>query len=102
MPETSVIRSTTGQKRRYDSVLETVGNTPCIRINNLAPHGVTISVKAEFFNPAGSIKDRLALNIIETAESNGSLKPGQTVVEATSGNTGIGLAMVCAQKVILW
>ena len=98
MPETSVIRSTTGQKRLYDSVLETVGNTPCIRINNLAPHGVTIYVKAEFFNPAGSIKDRLALNIIETAESNGSLKPGQTVVEATSGNTGIGLAMVCAQK----
>ena len=77
MPETSVIRSTTGQKRLYDSVLETVGNTPCIRINNLAPHGVTIYVKAEFFNPAGSIKDRLALNIIETAESNGSLKPGK-------------------------
>ena len=98
MSETSGIRTTTGQKRLYDSVLETVGNTPCIRINNLAPDEVTIYVKAEFFNPAGSIKDRLALNIIETAESNGSLKPGQTVVEATSGNTGIGLAMVCAQK----
>ena len=98
MSETSGIRTTTGQKRLYDSVLETIGNTPCIRINNLAPDEVTIYVKAEFFNPAGSVKDRLALNIIETAESNGSLKPGQTVVEATSGNTGIGLAMVCAQK----
>jgi len=91
-------RTTSGQNRLFDSVLEAVGNTPCIRVNNLAPDGVTLYVKAEFFNPGGSIKDRLALNIIETAESNGSLKPGQTVVEATSGNTGIGLAMVCAQK----
>ena len=91
-------RTTSGQNRLFDSVLEAVGNTPCIRVNNLAPDGVTLYVKAEFFNPGGSVKDRLALNIIETAESNGSLKPGQTVVEATSGNTGIGLAMVCAQK----
>jgi cysteine synthase A len=79
-------------------VLDTVGNTPCIRVNNLAPKGVTIYVKAEAFNPASSVKDRLALNIIEAAERDGTLKPGQTVVEATSGNTGIGLAMVCAQK----
>lgn len=87
-----------GQGRLYDSVLDTVGNTPCIRINNLAPEGVRLYVKAEFFNPASSVKDRLALNIIEAAERSGKLKPGQTVVEATSGNTGIGLAMVCAAK----
>jgi len=98
MPNIQGFRTTSGQNRLFDSVLEAVGNTPCIRVNNLAPDGVTLYVKAEFFNPGGSIKDRLALNIIETAESNGSLKPGQTVVEATSGNTGIGLAMVCAQK----
>ena len=71
---------------------------PCIRVNNLAPRHVTIYVKAEFFNPAASVKDRLAISIIEAAERSGVLKPGQTVVEATSGNTGIGLAMVCAQK----
>ncbi len=94
----SSIRRTTGQGRLYDSVLDTVGNTPVIRINNLAPEGVELYVKAEFFNPAASVKDRLALNIIEAAERSGTLKPGQTVVEATSGNTGIGLAMVCAQK----
>ncbi|MFY0615538.1 MAG: pyridoxal-phosphate dependent enzyme, partial [Hyphomicrobiaceae bacterium] len=87
-----------GHGRLYDSVLDTVGNTPCIRINNLAPDGVRVYVKSEFFNPAGSVKDRLALNIIEAAERSGALKPGQTVVEATSGNTGIGLAMVCAAK----
>ena len=98
MPNIQGFRTTSGQYRLFDSVLEAVGNTPCIRVNNLAPDGVTLYVKAEFFNPGGSVKDRLALNIIETAESNGSLKPGQTVVEATSGNTGIGLAMVCAQK----
>ena len=98
MPNIQGFRTTSGQNRLFDSVLEAVGNTPCIRVNNLAPDGVTLYVKAEFFNPGGSVKDRLALNIIETAESNGSLKPGQTVVEATSGNTGIGLAMVCAQK----
>src|ERR1700674_3960879 len=91
-------RLTKGRGRLFESVLETVGDTPCIRINSLAPKHVTIYVKAEFFNPAGSVKDRLALSIIETAERNGTLKPGQTVVEATSGNTGIGLAMVCAAK----
>jgi cysteine synthase A len=90
------IRSTSGLGRVFDSVLETIGNTPCIRINNLAPEGVRVYVKAEFFNPAGSVKDRLALNIIEAAEREGKLKPGQTVVEATSGNTGIGL---CAEGV---
>ncbi|ABG32463.1 cysteine synthase [Roseobacter denitrificans] len=92
------IRQTKGRGRLYDSVLDTIGNTPAIRINHLAPDHVTIYVKAEFFNPAGSVKDRLAVNIIEAAERAGTLKPGQTVVEATSGNTGIGLAMVCAQK----
>ena len=92
------IRSTTGQGRRYDSVLDTIGNTPCIRINNIAPDNISVYVKCEAFNPGGSIKDRLALNIIEAAERDGRLKPGQTVVEATSGNTGIGLAMVCAAK----
>jgi cysteine synthase len=94
----SAIRSTRGQGKRYDSILDTVGNTPVIRVNNLAPEHVSLYVKAEYFNPAASIKDRLALNIIEAAERNGSLHPGQTVVEATSGNTGIGLAMVCAAK----
>lgn len=88
----------TGRGQRYDSVLGTVGDTPVIRINRIAPEDVTIYVKAEAFNPAGSVKDRLALSIIETAERNGQLTPGQTVVEATSGNTGIGLAMVCAAK----
>jgi len=92
------IRTTSGRGRLYDSILETVGDTPAIRINNLGPDGVTLYVKAEFFNPAASVKDRLALNIIEAAERSGELRPGQTVVEATSGNTGIGLAMVCAQK----
>ena len=92
------IRTTAGRGRIYDSILDTVGDTPTIRINNLAPPGVELFVKAEFFNPAASVKDRLALNIIEAAERSGALRPGQTVVEATSGNTGIGLAMVCAQK----
>src|SRR6056297_1491535 len=91
-------RTTDGRGRLYDSVVETVGNTPCIRINHLAPEHVTVYVKAEAFNPAASVKDRLALSIIEAAERDGTLKPGQTVVEATSGNTGIGLAMVCAAK----
>lgn len=98
MTMTSQTRTTNGRGRLYDSVLDTVGDTPCIRVNNLGPDGVDIYVKAESFNPAASVKDRLALNIIEAAERNGTLKPGQTVVEATSGNTGIGLAMVCAQK----
>lgn len=92
------VRTTNGRGRRYESVMETVGDTPCIRINTLAPDHVQLFVKAEFFNPAGSVKDRLAVSIIEEAERNGTLKPGQTVVEATSGNTGIGLAMVCAAK----
>jgi cysteine synthase len=92
------IRTTKGRGRLFDSILDTVGDTPAIRVNHLAPEGVRLYVKAEFFNPAASVKDRLALNIIEAAERAGTLKPGQTVVEATSGNTGIGLAMVCAQK----
>lgn len=92
------IRTTSGRGRLYDSVLDTVGNTPCIRINKIAPANVTVYVKFEAFNPAGSVKDRLALNIIEAGEREGRLKPGQTVVEATSGNTGIGLAMACAAK----
>jgi len=92
------LRTTNGRGRLFDSVLDTIGDTPCIRVNNLSPEGVTVYVKAEAFNPASSVKDRLAVNIIEAAERNGTLKPGQTVVEATSGNTGIGLAMVCAQK----
>ena len=95
---TEQARTTNGQGRRYDSIVDTIGNTPCIRVNTLAPQNVTIYVKAEFFNPAASVKDRLAISIIEEAERNGTLKPGQTVVEATSGNTGIGLAMVCAAK----
>lgn len=92
------IRTTAGRGRLFDSILDTVGDTPVIRINNLGPGHATIYVKAEFFNPAASVKDRLALNIIEEGERSGKLQPGQTVVEATSGNTGIGLAMVCAQK----
>jgi len=84
--------------RRFKNILETVGNTPVVRINRLAPPDVNLYVKIEAFNPLGSVKDRLALGVIEAAEQAGQLKPGQTVVEATSGNTGIGLAMVCAQK----
>jgi len=83
---------------RYRNILETVGRTPVVRINRLAPDGVDLYVKIEAFNPLGSVKDRLALGVIEAAEKSGELKPGQTVIEATSGNTGIGLAMVCAQK----
>jgi cysteine synthase A len=92
------IRSTNGRGKLFQSVLDTVGDTPAVRINNLSPDDVTLYVKAEAFNPASSVKDRLALNIIEEAERTGALRPGQTVVEASSGNTGIGLAMVCAQK----
>lgn len=84
--------------KRFDSILGTIGNTPVVRINNLGPKHVNLYVKIEAFNPMGSVKDRLALGVIEDAERRGELKPGQTVVEATSGNTGIGLAMVCAQK----
>jgi cysteine synthase A len=83
---------------KFQNILETVGNTPVVRINRLAPAGVNLFAKIEAFNPLGSVKDRLALGVIEAAEQAGQLKPGQTVIEATSGNTGIGLAMVCAQK----
>jgi cysteine synthase A len=91
-------RRTEGRGRLYESVIDTVGNTPCIRVNHLAPEHVRLYVKAEFFNPAASVKDRLAMGILEHAERVGALEPGQTVVEATSGNTGIGLAMACAAK----
>lgn len=84
--------------RKFANILETVGNTPVVRIGRLAPPDVNLFVKIEAFNPLGSVKDRLALGVIEDAERRGVLKPGQTVIEATSGNTGIGLAMVCAQK----
>ena len=82
----------------YHNILETIGNTPIIRINRLAPDGIEMYVKVEAFNPMGSVKDRLALGIILDAEKKGLLKPGQTVIEATSGNTGIALAMVCAVR----
>ena len=83
---------------KFANILGTVGNTPVVKIGRLAPPGVELYVKIEAFNPLGSVKDRLALGVIEDAERSGALKPGQTVIEATSGNTGIGLAMVCAQK----
>ena len=83
---------------KFDSILGTIGHTPVVKINKLAPAGVNVYVKIEAFNPLGSVKDRLALGVIEAAEKSGQLKPGQTVIEATSGNTGIGLAMVCAAK----
>src|SRR5487761_2612261 len=82
----------------YDSILGTIGRTPIVRINRLAPQHVTMYVKCEFFNPLSSVKDRLAIAIVEAAERSGALQPGQTVVEATSGNTGIALAMVCAAR----
>ena len=82
----------------YDSILDTVGNTPVVRLNRIAPAGVEMFVKVEAFNPLGSVKDRLALAIINDAERSGALQPGQTVIEATSGNTGIALAMVCAAR----
>jgi cysteine synthase len=82
----------------YDSILDTIGNTPVVKLNHIAPEGVTIYVKIEAFNPLGSVKDRLAMAIINDAEKRGAIKPGQTVVEATSGNTGIALSMVCAAK----
>jgi len=84
--------------RKFANILETIGNTPVVRIGKLAPPDMNLFVKIEAFNPLGSVKDRLALGVIEDAERTGKLKPGQTVIEATSGNTGIGLAMVCAQK----
>jgi cysteine synthase A len=84
--------------RRFENILETVGRTPVVKVAKLAPEGIELFVKLEAFNPLGSVKDRLALGVIEAAERDGELKPGQTVIEATSGNTGIGLAMVCAEK----
>ena len=82
----------------YDSILDTIGDTPIVKLNRLAPKGVDVYVKVEAFNPGGSVKDRLALAIILDAEKRGVLKPGQNVIEATSGNTGVGLAMVCAAR----
>lgn len=82
----------------YDSIIDTIGNTPVVRLNRIAPEHATVYVKCEFFNPLASVKDRLAIGIIDAAERSGQLKPGQTVVEATSGNTGIALAMVCAAR----
>src|SRR5499427_8173710 len=82
----------------YDNILQTIGRTPIVRRNKIAPSHVTMYAKCEFFNPLSSVKDRLAIAIIEDAERTGAIKPGQTVVEATSGNTGIALAMVCAAK----
>ncbi|WP_083239169.1 PLP-dependent cysteine synthase family protein [Methyloceanibacter superfactus] len=87
---------------KFQSILETVGNTPVVRINRLAPEGVNLYVKIEAFNPLGSVKDRLALGVIEAAEKSGQLKPGQTVIEATSGNTGIGLAWCARRRAIRW
>ena len=83
---------------KFQNIVETVGDTPIVKINQLAPDHVTMWAKIEAFNPLGSVKDRLAMGIIEAAEASGELQPGQTVIEATSGNTGIGLAMVCAAK----
>jgi cysteine synthase A len=83
---------------RFANILGTIGNTPVVKVGRLAPAGVDLYVKLESFNPLGSVKDRLALGVIEDGERTGTLEPGQTVIEATSGNTGIGLAMVCAQK----
>jgi cysteine synthase A len=82
----------------YDNITKTIGNTPIVKLNRLAPEGTNIYVKLESFNPAGSVKDRMARAIIEDAERSGALKPGQTIIEATSGNTGVALAMVCAAK----
>src|SRR5262245_30343397 len=82
----------------YDDITQTIGRTPVVRINRLAPSHVSLYVKLEAANPGGSVKDRLALGIVEDAERRGSLQPGQTVVEATSGNTGIALALVCAAR----
>lgn len=90
--------TTEGRGQLYGDITRTVGDTPCVKLNRIAPDHVDVYVKVESFNPLGSVKDRLAINIIEAAERSGKLKPGQTVVEATSGNTGIGLAMVCAAR----
>ena len=87
------------QNRVYDNILQTIGNTPLVQLAKLGRElSASLYVKVEYFNPGGSIKDRIAVNVIEDAERSGRLKPGGTVVEATSGNTGMGLALVCAQK----
>jgi len=91
-------RATAPAAHLYDSILDTIGNTPIVKLNNIAPEGVEVYAKCEFFNPLSSVKDRLAIGVIEDAERRGELKPGMTVVEATSGNTGIAVAMVCAAK----
>ena len=100
--KTRTIRTTMGRGRLFDSILDTVGDTPVIRVNNLAPDNVRLYVKAEFFNPAASVKDRLALNIIEAGERAGTLKPGQTVVEATSGIRALGSPWSARRKAIRW
>src|SRR5690606_25656529 len=82
----------------HESILDTIGRTPVVRLNRIAPEGVVLYAKVESFNPGGSVKDRLALAVILDAEQRGLLKPGDTVVEATSGNTGVALAMVCAAR----
>eukprot|EP00439_Symbiodinium_sp_Y106_P062117 s1153_g9.t1 len=88
-----------GRGRLYENITETVGNTPCVKISDaISPLGRTIYGKLELFNPLSSVKDRLACGIIEDAEKKGQLKPGDTVIEASSGNTGIGVAMFCAQR----
>src|SRR5690606_35470207 len=82
----------------YASILDTIGNTPVVKLQRLAPPGIDVFVKVESFNPGGSVKDRLALAVVLNAEKSGKLKPGQTIVEATSGNTGVALAMVAAAR----
>jgi len=92
------ISSSVPRRAIYEDITKTIGKTPVVKINKLAPAGIDLYVKCEFFNPLSSVKDRLAIAIIEDAEKSGALKPGGTVIEATSGNTGIALAMVCAQR----
>lgn len=99
MPQGARALFTQGPRRAiYENITKTIGNTPIVKINKLAPAGIDLYVKCEFFNPLSSVKDRLAIAIIEEGERTGKLKPGSTVVEATSGNTGIALAFVCAQR----
>merc|ERR1719330_1042415 len=95
---TRALTASAPRRAIYEDITKTIGNTPVVKVNRLAPAGVELYVKCEFFNPLSSVKDRLAKAIIEDAERSGALKPGGTVVEATSGNTGIALAMVCAQR----
>ena len=101
MSSSSIVEGIIGDGRpsqKAPSILQTIGKTPMVKLNHMPPHGVNVYVKCEAFNPMGSVKDRLALGCIEWAEKEGHLKPGQTVVECSSGNTGIGLAMVCNVK----